>query len=120
MPAPLAEGTPSLAALCAALARSEATLLRASARRDALYAQFDARVLLPAWVDEFLRPGLVEYFGAPLPRVCATLADGLDGAPVLAEHLRHGSEDSYITVNALNYVWRGAARTFEHWKSLDA
>ena len=102
MPAPLAEGTPSLAALCAALARSEATLLRASARRDALYAQFDARVLLPAWVDEFLRPGLVEYFGAPLPRVCATLADGLDGAPVLAEHLRHGSEDSDITVNALN------------------
>ena len=115
---PPAEGTPSVAALRAALARSEASLRRASARRDALYAQFDACVLLPAWLDDFLRPGLAAYFGAPLPRVCATLAGGLGGAPVVANRLTPGNE-SYIKVRALNYVWRGAARTLEHWYTLD-
>ena len=115
---PPAEGTPSVAALRAALARSEAALRRASERRDALYAQFDTRVLLPAWLDDFLRPGLAAYFGAPLPRVCATLAGGLGGAPVVANRLTPGNE-SYIKVHALNYVWRGAARTLEHWYTLD-
>jgi hypothetical protein len=118
-PQPPAEGTPSLAALRAALARSEAALRRASARRDALYAQLDARVLLPAWLDDFAHPRLAAYFGAPLPRVCAALAGGLAGAPVVAKRLER-SEYSPIDVHALNYVWRGAARTCEHWYTLDA
>jgi hypothetical protein len=118
-PQPPAEGTPSAAALRRALARSEAALRRASARRDALYAEVDANILLPAWLDNFVRPGFVEFFGAPLPRVCSVLAGGLAGAPVVAVRLEHGKYVA-IDVHALNYVWRGAARTCEEWYSVNS
>lgn len=108
-----------MAALRAALSRAKAAVLRASARRDELHAQLDARVLLPAWLRDVAAPVMAEYFGEPMPAVCAALADGLAGAPVAAERLERSEYDP-IDVTALNYVWRGAARTCEEWSSLSS